>query len=328
MKKAGKMIIYFVIALVIGAGGLLSYVKLALPNVGEAPNLKVQLTPDRIARGKYLANNVTVCIDCHSPRNWSLLSGPLDTSNIGTGGDKFDHSVGFPGEVLVPNITPFNLKDWTDGEIFRAITSGVKKDGSAIFPIMPYLSYSKMDKEDIYAIIAYLRTLPSKASAKQPERQLDFPLNFLINTMPVKPENGILPSSSDSLKYGAYLVNSAACKDCHTKQDKGEFIEGMDFAGGRDFNMPGGVLSSANITPDKETGIGLWTKEIFLARFKAYEDKHKLPKVNKGEFQTIMPWSMYGAMKVEDLSAIYNYLKTVKPVKNQVTKFSPQLASR
>ena len=327
MKRTGKIIIFIVIALVVGIGGLLTYVKVALPNIGEAPNLKVELSAERIARGKYLANNVTVCIDCHSQRNWSVLSGPLDSSSLGAGGEKFDHSIGFPGEVRVPNITPFNLKNWTDGEIFRAITSGVKKDGSAIFPIMPYQSYAKMDKEDIYAIIAYIRTLPAKKSPARPERQLDFPLNFLINTMPVKPESTTIPSTQDTLKYGAYLVNSAACKDCHTKQDKGEFVEGMDFAGGRDFNIPGGVLSSANITPDKETGIGNWTKDIFLARFKAYEDKHKLPKLRKGDFQTIMPWSMYAAMKQEDLSAIFSYLKTIKPVKNQVNKFNPQLAA-
>jgi len=326
MKKAGKIIIYAVLALALITGGLLSYVKFGLPNVGNAPDLKVELTPQRIARGKYLANNVTVCIDCHSKRDWSKFSGPLDSTALGAGGEKFDHNVGFPGEVFTPNITPFNLKNWTDGELFRAITSGVKKDGSAIFPIMPYMSYSKMDKEDIYSIIAYIRTLPYKESESH-ERTLDFPLNFIVNTMPVKPEPKPVPSENDQLAYGAYLVNSAACRDCHTKQEKGEFVAGMDFAGGREFGTPDGTLSSANITPDKESGIGSWTKEMFVGRFKAFEDKHSLSAVNKGDFQTIMPWSMYSGMKVKDLEAIYAFLRTVKPVKNQVTKFSPLVAA-
>jgi len=327
MKKAGKIIIYILLVAIVGIGTLLSYVKFALPNVGDAPDLKVELTPQRIARGKYLANNVTVCIDCHSKRDWYKFSGPLDTNTRGTGGEKFDRNIGFPGEVYVPNITPFRLKDWTDGEIFRAITSGVKKDGSAIFPIMPYESYAKMDKEDIYSIIAYIRTLPAQKTESS-ERQLDFPLNFLVNTMPVKPENKPIPPVSNTLAYGAYLVSSAACKNCHTKQEKGKYLERMDFGGGEEFTIPGGKITSANITPDKETGIGEWSKEMFVARFKAFENKENLHAVKEGEFQTIMPWSMYGAMKTNDLEAIYEYLKTIKPIKNQVTKYSPLVATK
>ncbi len=327
MKKAGKIIVYLVLTLVIGAGALLSYVKFALPNADAAPNISIELTPKRIARGKYLANHVSVCIDCHSTRDWSKLSGPLDTNGIGIGGQKFDHNIGFPGEVHVPNITPFNLKDWTDGEIYRAITSGVKKDGSAIFPIMPYNSYSKMDKEDIYSIVAYLRTLSPKESPKH-ERILDFPLNFLVNMMPVKAAHQNIPSETDQLAYGAYLVNSASCKDCHTKQEKGKPLEGMDFAGGYEFKLPMGTVSSANITPDKETGIGTWTKEVFVNRFKAFENAHNVPKIQPDGFQTVMPWTMYGAMETKDLEAIYAYLKTIKPVKNQVVKFSPTLAAK
>lgn len=325
MKKAGKIIIYTVIAIAVIVGGLLSYVKFGLPNVGDAPDLKVEITPQRVERGKYLANHVTVCIDCHSTRDWSKFSGPLDSNGIGTGGEKFDHNIGFPGEVYVPNITPYNLKNWTDGEVFRAITSGVKKDGSAIFPIMPYKSYSKMDKEDIYSIIAYIRTLPEKTSSS-PKRSLDFPLNFLVNTMPVEAQSKAIPSEKDQVAYGAYLVSSAACKDCHTKQDKGEPLEGMDFAGGYEFKLPGGTVSSANITPDTETGIGSWSKEQFVNRFKVSANAHFTRSINPGDFQTIMPWTMYGRMKTSDLEAIYAYLRTVKSIKNQVTKFSPLVA--
>lgn len=326
MKKVGKIIVYVVIAVVILVGGALSYVKVALPNVGDPPNIKVELTPERIKRGKYLANHVTVCIDCHSTRHWTKFSGPLDTNGIGTGGEKFDHNIGFPGEVYVPNITPHNLGKWTDGEIYRAITSGVKKDGSAIFPIMPYQSYSKMDTEDIYSIIAYLRTLPSKETSS-PERSLDFPLNFLVNTMPVKAEPQTIPAREDQLAYGAYLVNSASCKDCHTKQEKGTPIEGMDFAGGYEFRLPGGTVTSANITQDLETGIGRWSKEQFISRFRSYQNPHEMKSVNEGDFQTVMPWTMYGNMETSDLEAIFAYLKTVKPIRNQVTKFSPAMAS-
>lgn len=321
MKKTGKIIIFIVIALVIMVCSALIYVKVALPNVGNAPDLKVKLTSERIARGKYLANHITICIDCHSTRDWSRFSGPIDSNKIGTGGEKFDHNVDFPGEVYVPNLTPYNLKKWTDGEIFRAITTGVKKDGSAIFPIMPYKAYGRMDKEDIYSIIAYLRTLPVRKTTLPP-RRLDFPLNFLVNTMPVKAAPGKKPAENNELEYGRYLVNAAACLECHSKHEKGERIPGTDFGGGRIFQLPSGTLTSANITPDAETGIGSWSKEAFVSRFQAgVLNTHT---VAPADFQTVMPWTMYGSMKKKDLESIYTYLHTVKPIKNRVVKFVPK----
>lgn len=323
MKKAGKIIIYIVLALVIIVGTGLSYVKFALPDVGEAPNLKVELTPKRIERGRYLATHVTVCIDCHSTRDWSKFSGPVDAHEVGAGGERFDQAAGLPGTIYSPNITPYNLKNWTDGELFRAITTGVKKDGSAIFPIMPYASYGKMDKEDIYSIIAFLRTLPEQKTAVE-ERQLDFPLNFIVNTIPSKASPQAIPPVSKQLEYGAYLVNASACFDCHTNVKDGNPVEGMDFAGGREFKLPGGSVFTANITPDKETGIGHWTRQQFIDRFKSYTDSgHQLKPVSGTEFQTVMPWTLYGGMKTEDLEAIYTYLRSLRPIRHQVTKFVP-----
>jgi hypothetical protein len=78
-----------------------------------------------------------------------------------------------------------------------------------------------------------------------------------------------------------------------------------------------------NITPDKETGIGLWSKELFIQRFKAYaNDSLKYVPVSKDDFNTPMPWIMYAGMTDEDLGAIYDYLRTVKPVVNQVERFT------
>jgi hypothetical protein len=81
------------------------------------------------------------------------------------------------------------------------------------------------------------------------------------------------------------------------------------------------VLASSNITPDKETGIGAWTEEQFIQRFRMYADS--VPVVAAGEFNSMMPWTMYGKMETEDLAAIYAYLRTVAPISNKVTKFTP-----
>ena len=71
------------------------------------------------------------------------------------------------------------------------------------------------------------------------------------------------------------------------------------------------------------TGIGKWTMKQFVARFKMYSDSTFVPgSVKNGEFNTIMPWTMYGKMTEEDLSAVYTYLQTVKPITNKITLFS------
>jgi len=321
MKKFTKWLLVIVLLVAVIAGGAITYVTTALPNVGPPDNLKITYTPERITRGRYLANHVTVCTDCHSDHDTTRFGLPVDTTRLGVGGMVFGAAVGFPGEVHVPNITPHNLKNWTDGELFRAITSGVKKDGSAIFPIMPWPYYGKMDREDIYSIIAYIRTLKPQ-EATYPEKRLDFPLNILVHTMPRKAELGKLPAESDTLKYGAYLVNASGCMECHSQDDKGKLLPGLEYAGGRKFGLNGGVVRSANITPDKETGIGTWTKENFLAQFSKYSDPNYQPAtVEAGQFQTIMPWQFYAKMKKSDLEAVYAYLRTVKPVHNEVIKF-------
>ena len=83
MKKALKYLGYLLALLIVAVAGLLSYVKLALPNVGEAEDLKIEHTPERIARGRYLANSVTVCMDCHSKRDYSKFSGPFTEETLG-----------------------------------------------------------------------------------------------------------------------------------------------------------------------------------------------------------------------------------------------------
>lgn len=324
MKKFLKFLIYAILTIAVLVGALLIYVKTALPNVGSPEDLTIERTTERIERGRYLAHAVTICMDCHSTRDWTKFSGPLTEGTLGKGGERFDQSVGMPGVFISKNITPEGISKYTDGELFRVITTGVNKEGNAMFPLMPYRYYGKMDREDIYSIIAYIRTLHPIASQIE-ESVPDFPMSFIINTIPQPAQPQQRPAPSDQLAYGAYMASSSACVECHTDVDKGQIIPELSFAGGRAFQFPdGSVVRSANITPDKETGIGNWTREQFIARFKLFADSsYVAPPVGPGEFNTIMPWTMYGQMKEEDLSAIFAYLQTVKPIANTVTKFSP-----
>ncbi len=323
MKKVFKYAGYVILVLILAVVGLLTYVKMALPNVGEAENLVIEYTPEMVERGRYLANSVSVCMDCHSTRDFTRFSGPLVEGTLGKGGDRFDQSIGMPGVFFPKNITPAGISRYTDGELFRVITSGVTKEGRPMFPLMPYPYYGRMAEEDIYSIIAYLRSLPPIENAV-PDSEADFPVNFILHTIPEKGSPQPIPPKSDKVAYGKYLTNAAGCRECHTKDKQGQIIPELEYSGGREFKFPdGSACVSANITPDRETGIGAWTSDLFVTRFKMYADSaFVLPDAAPGEFNTIMPWTMYAHMEQEDLEAIYSYLQTVTPMKNSVSKFT------
>ncbi|GAB4022739.1 c-type cytochrome [Spirosoma koreense] len=308
--------------LLIGIG--LAYIKLALPNVGPAPDLKIQATAAQIEHGKYLAHHVAVCIDCHSTRDFTKLMAPMVLGTEGKGGERFSPEQGFPGTFYSRNITAAGIGNWTDGEIYRAITTGVSRDGRALFPVMPYRSYAQMDPEDIKDIIAYLRSLRPIPNAI-PDPEPAFPMNFIVNTIPAKIEPGKRADTTDRIAYGKYLTTFASCADCHTPVDgQGKPLPGMEMAGGREFPMPTGMVRSMNLTSDA-SGIGTWTKAAFISRFKAHDGQlEKQPTLRDGEFNTIMPWLMYAGMSEPDLGAIYDYLRTLKPVPNKVERFTPK----
>lgn len=329
MKKVFKIlgIVVAVIAVVI-IGGLV-YFNASYPKVDPPKDIKIEATAERLSRGEYLANHVAVCIDCHSEREWTKFAGPIKPGTKGSGGEVFDENMGFPGMVVTKNLTPANLSSWTDGEILRAVTCGVTKDNKALFPMMPYMNYSNFMEEDAYSVVAYIRSLQPQEK-EIPETDLNFPLNLLVKTMPLKsytPAKEI--DKSNPAEYGKYLVTIASCSECHTQSNKGEPLPGMYLAGGQTFNFPAGVVSSANITPDAVTGIGNWTKEDFLNRFRFYnsEEAQNVPVNMEKDFNTPMPWLMYSGMTDEDLGAIYEYLRTIKPVNNSVNRFVPHQAN-
>ncbi len=320
MRKSIKIILISLISIILIIVCFIAFITFHFPNI-PLENITVVSSKASIERGKYLANHVMVCVDCHSTRDWTKFSGPMVHGTEGKGGETFDEKLGFPGHFYSPNITPYHLAKYSDAQLYRAITSGVGVDGRPLFPIMPYTHYGAMSKEDIYSVITYIRSL-QPIEYTSPKSKANFPMNVIMHIIPSKLVNQNMPDKKDSINYGKYLVNACGCYDCHTKFENGKYAVGMDFAGGREFKMFGGTLSTANITPDSTTGIGRWPKESFVARFKSFDIKTYTPShIAANEFNTIMPWTMYGGMKSEDLSAIYSYLRTLKPINNKVVKF-------
>jgi hypothetical protein len=154
------------------------------------------------------------------------------------------------------------------------------------------------------------------------------------------------PAPADLVGGGRYLVTILACNDCHTPFKMGKngpepdmtrmlsgHPEGMKLApppkleggwlmAGAATNTawagPWGVSYTANITPDQNTGIGIWTEDMFIKGMRS--GKHM------GTSRTIlppMPWPWYAKMRDEELKAIFAYLKSIPPIRNHVPDPTP-----
>ncbi|MEO6951302.1 MAG: c-type cytochrome [Polyangia bacterium] len=321
-KVVGGVLCVLLVMLLLGGLGFLRF---ARPLVRSADAATIERTPQRLERGKYLAEVVINCMHCHSEHDDKLFGWPAIRGTYGRGGFAFDRKLGMPGSVQAQNITSdpeTGLGAWTDGEILRAMREGIAKNGRALFPMMPYEALRKMSDEDARSIVVYLRSLPPAKKAI-PDPQLDFPVSLLVRLAPQPVLAPVpMPNESDHVAWGEYLVTLAGCVDCHTNHERGKAVAGMEYGGGWVMTMPWGRIVTPNISPDPETGIGNTTREAFIGRFKAFESMTTPPPAPPGR-NTIMPWVNYSQMSEAELGAMYDYLRTVPPVKNKVANVFP-----
>ncbi len=323
LKKILLILGGLLLTVVILGGVGIAWLFLRKPAMAPAPAIKVALTPERIARGKYIFVSVADCGGCHSERDFTRALGPEVESGCGRGNLLSDSMKGLPGRVVAPNLTPdaeTGLGTWTDGEKIRAIREGVDKDGRALFPMMPYQAYRRFSDDDVQALVAFLDSLPPLHNPL-PQTRLDFPVSVLIKSAP-QPAGSVAPvDRADRKKLGEYLVAVGGCADCHTPvDDKNNPLPGKLLAGGMVFDTSMGKVVTANITPDTETGIGKWSEEFFEKKFydyKEYATNGPPPSPGPQAF-TLMPWLGFSRRDPEELSAIYAYLRTVPAVHNAV----------
>jgi mono/diheme cytochrome c family protein len=297
------------------AVGGFSYLYWRKPVTAPPADVKVEITPARLARGKYLFT-LADCDGCHSLRDFSRYGGPVMESGRGRG-SVLPPDMGLPGVIAPGNITSdkeTGIGSWTDGEKIRAIREGISRDGTALFPMMGYERFRHMSDEDVSSLVAYLNTL-APVGNPVPRSKIAFPVSMLIKGAPQPAGHVPEPDRSNKVKYGEYLVTMAGCMDCHTPARQGKPLPGMTLAGGQEFRFPGAVVVSANITPDQETGIGRWSEQNFLERFYQYKEyvKEGSPQVGPESF-TLMPWLTFAQLDPEDLKAIYAFLRTQQPV--------------
>lgn len=321
LKVAGGLVLVLLLVAVVGV----SWLALRKPASRPATAEKIEATPARLARGEYLVEHVSDCLGCHSDHE-TRFGFPVKPGTEGQGGFVFDKKLGFPGIVAAQNITPdpeFGLGRWTDGEILRAFREGVDRNGDGLFPMMPYKHLRNMDDEDAKSVVVYLRTLKPIHHAV-PKKKIDFPINLFVKFDP-RPLDGPVtaPDRKDTVAYGRYLTTIAGCIECHTPHDdKNQLITDRLFSGGWLMTGPWGRNYTANLTPHPDAYLGHATREEFIGRFKAFAqlDATNSPVPAPGR-NTIMPWLPFSHMTDDDLGAIYDFLKTLKPIANKGNTF-------
>jgi len=113
----------------------------------------------------------------------------------------------------------------------------------------------------------------------------------------------VAQNSDPLVSHGAYLATLGNCMPCHTQKDE------EPFAGARPINTPFGVVYSANLTPDRETGIGAWTGDQF------YRALHEGIRADGAHLYPAFPYPYFTRISRADADAIYAYLKTLRPIR-------------
>lgn len=289
------------------------------PDARATTDRRFEVTEARLARGKYIVEGLAACLHCHSEHDFTQPNYPILQQRKGAG---WAMPIPELGKVYARNITSdpeTGLGRWTDDEIARAIREGVSRDGTALFPVMPYLNFARMSDEDVASVVVYLRTLPPVRNALPPS-ELVFPLNHIVKTIP-RPLTEPVPShpSSTPAQRGEYLVTLAGCKICHTPvDDRGQPLPGLEFAGGESFSDPGNnmaIVHSINITRDP-SGIAHYDESLFVEVIRSGQ-------LSNRTLSHIMPFEFFRNLTDDDLRDIFAFLGSVPPVKHRVSNTEP-----
>lgn len=118
----------------------------------------------------------------------------------------------------------------------------------------------------------------------------------------IKAADSASPVDAAAVKRGAYVAVSADCVACHNAPGSS-----TTFAGGYGLKTPFGVITSTNITPDRDTGIGNWTERDFFRAIRHGKSPH-------GLLYPAMPYNAYVTLSDQDMHDLWAYMRTVKPV--------------
>lgn len=249
MRKSARIVLSLA-ALGVAAAGVLYFLR---PGVLPQNKNTAQLSAStqQINKGEYLAR-AGDCVACHTAPNGTAFAG--------------GRAMPTPfGALYVPNITPDDetgIGQWTSDEFYRMMHTGVSRDGSLLYPAMPYPQYTQVTRSDSDAIYAYLMSIPP-VKQKNREHELRFPYNnrdLLIGWRTLYFKEGVYqpnPKQSAEWNRGAYLVKGLGhCAMCHTAVNAlGGSSESKAFEGGM---IPNQNWYAPSLTSNREAGLGDW----------------------------------------------------------------------
>jgi mono/diheme cytochrome c family protein len=252
-----------------------------------------------VAKGRYLSI-LSDCASCHTvpQKNRPFAGGrPIETPF---------------GSIVAPNITPdmeTGIGSWTDDQFDNAVRTGIGRNGERLYPAMPFNAYTKMSREDVLAIRAYLNTVTAVYNPVV-ANTLPFPFNVrtsmrVWDSLYFKEGEYVAdPNKSAEWNRGAFLVDGPAhCGACHTPKsflggDKAaQYLQGSPLQG----------WSAPNITNDARTGLGGWSVEEVATYLKT---GHNRSTAATGPMAEAVDLST-SKMTDDDVKAIATYLKSL-----------------
>jgi mono/diheme cytochrome c family protein len=272
-----------------------------LPPLPKLPGAtRLDATTQVIKTGEYLAR-AGDCVACHTA----------------AGGREFAGGRAMPtpfGNLYVPNITPdeeTGIGQWTADEFYRMMHTGVSRDGTLMYPAMPFASYTKVTRADSDAIYAYLMSVVPVKQRNRPH-ELRFPFNkreLLVGWRALYFKEGeYVPDPKQSAQWnrGAYLVEGLGhCSMCHTAINRlGGSREEQAFEGGM---IPNQNWYAPSLTSNREAGLGDWS-------IKDIVDLLQVGVSNRGTVYGPMAEVVYNSLQYlsdEDVEAMAVYLKSL-----------------
>jgi mono/diheme cytochrome c family protein len=264
----------------------------------------------QVKRGAYLVK-AGDCEACHSRPGKPAFSG--------------GEAINSPfGQLYPPNLTPdktAGIGAWTDDEFYRAMHEGVDNKGRYLYPAFPYQWYTKVTRDDVLAIRAYLNTVPPSDIPSMPAH-MAFPFNvrtgigawnalyFRAGTF--QPD----PKQSGEWNRGGYLVEGLGhCSDCHTPKNLAMAPDtARAFTGGDVDNW-----YAPNLTSDMTQGIGSWSIDDLVQFLRTGSAPGK--GVAVGTMAQVVHDSL-AYLTQEDVRAIAVYLKAL-PAKAEAHPAKP-----
>ena len=260
---------------------VVGFIKLYTPASNPVSDVQVAKNADQIVRGQKLSN---ICASCHSTTGRPPLDGGAN------------NYMGPLGSLYPENLTPAGpLKDWSDGQIIRAVREGVDNTGNPLL-VMPSDQFHGMSDADVQALVAYLHSQPPVPHDTPPVSPNLFGaviigLGFFPTSQQPPITQPVIAPPDGTAEHGQYLADISGCRACH----------GADLTGGN----PAGYTP---VGPNLTVLIPKWNQFDFIKEMRTGVDP--TGHVTSSE----MPWKAFSAAYSDaELGDMYKYLHGLKP---------------